>query len=373
MTLLDALPTTTTGPEGPNRDVPGPGPRSPDSGAEVPPQGRARPDPVGTAAPSGRPDRSGAPSRKVANTARALTLVLLAGALFGISPVIGRISAGLGLPPLGIVLWSNALAALACMGWTCLRSGPPRLTRADLCFIVGWAIILGCLYQTLTILVAARVEATVIALVSSLRGFLVFLLAAALMLEAVSLRRFLGLGLGFAAVAGLLASDASAQGIPLHWLAACFALPALLAIHTVIMCSRRTNLGASAAVGAMMSVSCLLLLPFAIATDALVAPWDMPGAGVLLIAALGLCTALALVLAVILVRSAGPVFAGQMAYSQTIGGLMWSFVMLDERLSPLAWGALALLLAGVWIVAPRSSCDIQTSAGAPRPQPCLHR
>jgi drug/metabolite transporter (DMT)-like permease len=358
MTSLEVLPAIAADPQDPHRDDAVLRLRAPASGAEVPPHDMARPDAVGAAAPSGNPDRSGAPRRKVASRARALTLVLLAGALFGVSPVIGRVSAGLGLPPLGIVFWSNVLAATVCMGWTCLRSGPPRLTRADLRFVLGWAIILGCLYQTLTIAIAAHVEATVIALVNSSRGFLVFLLAAALMLEAASLRRFLGLGLGFAAVAVLLASDASAQGVPPLWLAACFALPALLAVHTVIMCSRRTSLGASAAVGAMMSVSCLLLLPFALATDALVAPWHMPGAVVLLIAALGLCTALALVLAVVLVRSAGPVFAGQMAYSQTIGGLMWSFVVLDERLSPFAWGALALLLAGVWIVAPRSSCEI---------------
>lgn len=304
-----------------------------------------------------RPEREAPRRARAARTVRALLLVLLAGGLFGASPAIGRVSAGLGLPPLGLVLWSNILAAAVCLTWTCVRSGPPRLTRTDLRFVLGWAFILGCLYQTLTIVIAGHVEASVIALVNSLRGFLVFLLAAALMLETASLRRFLGLGLGFVAVAGLLSTDASAQGAPPFWLIACLSLPALLAIHTVVMCSRRTSLGACAAVGAMMGVSSLLLLPLAVATDAIFLPWDAPGIASVLIVALGLSTALALVLAVVLVRSSGPVFAGQMAYSQTIGGLVWSFVILDERLTPLAWGAFALLLAGVWIVAPRPSCD----------------
>jgi drug/metabolite transporter (DMT)-like permease len=320
---------------------------------------RERTEPTGRR-PQERPEREASRRDRAARTVRALLLVLLAGGLFGASPAIGRVSAGLGLPPLGLVLWSNVLAAVVCLTWTCIRSGPPRLTRTDLRFVLGWAFILGCLYQTLTIVVAGHVEASVIALVNSLRGFLVFLLAAALMLETASLRRFLGLGLGFVAVASLLTTDASTQGIPTFWLIACLSLPALLAIHTVIMCSRRTSLGASAAVGAMMGVSSMLLLPLAVATDAIFVPWQAPGIASVLIVALGLSTALALVLAVVLVRSSGPVFAGQMAYSQTIGGLAWSFVILDERLTPLAWGAFALLLAGVWIVAPRPRSDTRT-------------
>ncbi|MGI1660926.1 DMT family transporter [Palleronia sp. KMU-117] len=307
---------------------------------------------------------------RASSTARALGLVLLAGVLFGASPAIGRVSAGIGLPPLGLVLWSNVLAATVCLTWTCARTGLPRLTRSDLGFVLGWAFILGCLYQSLTIVIAGQVDASVIALVNSSRGFLVFLLAAVLMLETPSLRRFLGLGLGFVAVAGLLTTDASVQGVPPFWLVACLSLPALLALHTVIMGSRRTSLGAFAAVGAMMSVSSLLLLPIAFATDAIFVPWQAPGIGVLLIVALGLSTALALVLALVLVRSSGPVFAGQMAYSQTIGGLVWSFVILDERLSPLAWGAVAVLFAGVWIVAPRPSpgTQVRQSIGGTHPR-----
>jgi hypothetical protein len=102
------------------------------------------------------------------------------------------------------------------------------------------------------------------ALFKSLRGLLVVLLAAALMLEAASLRRFLGLGLDFVAVAGALTADLSALGAPHFWLIACLSLPALLAIHTVIMSTRCTSLGASAAVGAMMGVSSMLLLLLAV-------------------------------------------------------------------------------------------------------------
>jgi drug/metabolite transporter (DMT)-like permease len=306
------------------------------------------------------PRRDGA-SRK----ARALMLLLLAGGLFGASPSIGRMSAGLGLPPLGLVFWSNLLAATVCLTWSCIRSGLPRFALADIRFVLGWAIVLGCLYQILTIAIAAHVEASVIALVNSSRGFLVFLLAAALMLEAASLRRFLGLGLGFFAVAGLLASDATALGASPVWLIFCFSLPALLAVHTVIMCSRRTSLGATAAVGAMMAASCLLMLPFAVVSDAIFVPWTAPGPASVLIVALGLSTALALVVAVVLARTAGPVYAGQMAYSQTIGGLMWGFVILDERLAPLAWGAFALLLVGVWIVATPPKSRLRDRPGDP--------
>jgi drug/metabolite transporter (DMT)-like permease len=167
-------------------------------------------------------------------------------------------------------------------------------------------------------------------------------------------RRFAGLGIGFVAVTALLLNNASAGGTHWAWLLASLSLPALLAVHTVIMSSRQTSLSASAAVGMMMSLAAVLLLPFVLAFDELFMPWDATEAALSLVLVLALSTAAALVLAIMLVRSTGPVFSGQMAYSQTMGGVFWAYLLLDERLTPFAWAALAAVLAGVCLVAPCS-------------------
>lgn len=289
-------------------------------------------------------------------TLRGTLLVIGAGAFFGIAPAIGRIAFTAGLPPLGVVFWANLTTAAVCLAVAFARAGVPRLGREDLRFLFAWAIILGCLYQPLTVIVAGQVEATMIALVGSSRGFIVFLLAAALTLEAPSMRRFLGLGLGFVAVAAVLLTDtATTDGTSLNWLLAAIALPALLAIHTLLMSWRRGSLGASASVGIMMAMSALLLAPIAAASDSLFLPWDGPDNAVWLILVLGISTAVALVLAVDLVTLAGPVFASQMAYSQTLAGIAWAVLLLDERLSPLALAALGIVIVGFWLVAPRSA------------------
>jgi drug/metabolite transporter (DMT)-like permease len=54
-----------------------------------------------------------------------------------------------------------------------------------------------------------------------------------------------------------------------------------------------------------------------------------------------------------LAMAAGSVFASQVSYVVTGSGVVWALVILGERFSPLAWLALAVMLAGVALVQPR--------------------
>lgn len=71
----------------------------------------------------------------------------------------------------------------------------------------------------------------------------------------------------------------------------------------------------------------------------------------------GAASGTALVLALKLVAVAGPVFASQMAYAQTLAGIAWGILLLGERLSALAWGSLILIILGFWLVEPRRAGD----------------
>lgn len=294
----------------------------------------------------------------VLRTAKGALLVVAAGAVFGIGPAIGRISSLHGLPPLGVVFWANVVAAAACLGIAIVRKGIPRLTRVDLKFLLLWAVVVGVFYQGLTAVVAAHVEASTMSLVASTRGLLVFLLAALLALEPPSLRRFVGLGAGFVAVAAILSTQAGIEsGTPPAWLFAALILPALLAVHTLLMSWRRPTIGADAAVGLMLALSAMLLLPVATGSGAFFFPWHVEPGAIWIILALGASTSAGLVLALCLVACAGPVFAGQMAYSHALAGIAWGVVLLDETLPPFAWGAIAIVIAGFWLVAPRPAAE----------------
>lgn len=75
---------------------------------------------------------------------------------------------------------------------------------------------------------------------------------------------------------------------------------------------------------------------------------------IVLVLLLGLAGAASMVLTILLVDYAGPVFAAQGAYALTLAGIVWGMLLLDEQLSLLAWGAFIVILLGLYLVEPRS-------------------
>ncbi|MCU9846779.1 response regulator [Defluviimonas sp. WL0024] len=292
-----------------------------------------------------------------ARTLRGALHVLIAGVIFGIAPALGRMAAGAdGYSPLSIVIWANTVSAVLCIAIAAARGGRLRPTLKDMGFLGLWAITIGCLYQFLTVLIAGHVEASTIALLGSSRAFVVFTIAVIIGLEKPSLRRTCGLGAGFAGVAAVIIfAGAGAHDDSLHWSIAALALPLLLAFHTLLMARRPTHLDPFATVGLMMVVSVVPLGATAAGSGEFY--WPQPALGTIeiVILVLGAATAIALALALDLVRLTGAVFASQLAYSQTLAGILWAMLLLGETLSPEAWGALALVMVGVWLAEPRSA------------------
>jgi drug/metabolite transporter (DMT)-like permease len=243
---------------------------------------------------------------------------------------------------------------IVCFAFAMFRGGLPRLELAHFRFFIPWALILGCLYQVFTVVISKHVEASLIALIGSSRGFMVFGLAAMIALERPNLRRLAGLGVGFAAVAVVLLtrSSGSAENNNI-WLLAALSLPLLLAVHTLLMTRRPRDIDAFATVGIMMALSAVFLSPIAVASDAMFWPSVRFGEREVIIVVLGAGSAIAVALALNIVATAGAVFASQMAYSQTLAGIAWGMLLLNERLSPIAWGSFALVIIGFWLVEPK--------------------
>ena len=287
-------------------------------------------------------------------TLRGTLLVLAAGGIFGIAPALGRIAADLGAPPLGLVFWANIVSMIVCFAISVSRGGMPRLRLAHLRFFIPWTLILGCLYQVFTVAISKYVEASMIAVIGSSRGFMVFGLAALIALERPNLRRLAGLSIGFAAVAAvLLIRGSNADENNSLWLIAALVLPLLLAVHTLLMTWRPRDLDSFATVGIMMALSAVFLGPVAFATDTIFWPKLAFGQLELIILVLGVASAISVALALDIVATAGAVFASQMAYSQTLAGIAWGMLLLDEQLSLVAWGALGLVIVGFWLVEPK--------------------
>jgi drug/metabolite transporter (DMT)-like permease len=56
-----------------------------------------------------------------------------------------------------------------------------------------------------------------------------------------------------------------------------------------------------------------------------------------------------------LASQAGAVFAAQCSYLVTAAGVIWAMLILGERLQPLLWLALVVMLSGVALVQPRQT------------------
>lgn len=291
-------------------------------------------------------------------TFRGIVLVVVAGLLIGVGPSLTKIILATDAPILGVAFWANVAGGLFCLAFAAAGNGLSSFRLQHLKFILAWTLLIGCAYQIAMIMIAGAVDATVISVVSSSRAFLVFGLAAIIALERPSLRRLSGLLVGFTAVALVLLSHGtiSDQTDPV-WMAATIMLPVLLAIHTLLMSYRPPELSAFSLVGAMLVISALLVGPLAYFSDTLIWP-GLPDSGLWpIVALLGITKGLSFVIGLELVRSAGPVFAGQMAYTQTMAGIAWAMLLLGEQPAPIIWAAVAIVFFGFFLVEPKRAGD----------------
>ncbi len=279
-------------------------------------------------------------------------LLLLCAAASGVTPALSRLATVFGSKPLGMAVWVDIAAAVACLGITVAVGRFPKLTLADLRFFAAWAFLVGILQHVTVFVFATHVEATYLTMLMALESLLVFGFAAGMKLERIWSRRILGLFIGFVGIGiGLydrLDGDDSSLN---YWLIGAFVVPLIFAIETVVLSAKRPkHVDPVAAVGLMFAISLLFALPLAFAYGQLITPMAMMSPLGAIIIALALVSVLANVGYIYLLDLAGAVFSSQVAYATAIAGVIWGMLLLGERLAPAAWGAIVLLLLGMYLV-----------------------
>ena len=295
--------------------------------------------------------------RRNIRMARGSLLVIAVGVSWGIIAPLSRMASGLDSDPLGLAVWTNLIGAAACLGVAAARGRLPPPTWPVLRFCLLWGIITGVLERLILFSVTGHVQATTVALICSLEGFMVFVVAAALRIEKASLRRLGGLLLGLLGAVLVIKARGTLSGVDeAFWLLMTASLPLLFSIEGLFVAARRPeNVDVTALTGLALLASFAIILPVAAAAGELLHLGPAVGRLEVVVLLIALASVLAIVLWLLLVDVAGAVFASQTAYSITIAGIVWSMLLLDERLSPLAWGALALMLLGLYFVEPQAS------------------
>ncbi|WP_172292579.1 DMT family transporter [Pseudoruegeria sp. HB172150] len=286
-----------------------------------------------------------------------IAILIVCGVFWGLSVPLASIAVSDGYRHFGLIFWQTAIAGTAITLVCAARGRLPRIgwRQLPICLTVALAgnIFPGiAFYQS-----AAHLPAGIVALLVSLVPMFSFPMALALGTEKFAGTRLAGLLLGALAVLLLAAPDAALPDPSLSaWVLVAMIAPFFYALEGNMVDKFGTaGLDPVQLLCASCWIGAVIALPLALATGQFIdprPPWGPPDLAVLLSS---LISILAYSAYVWLVRRAGAVFAAQVAYLITGGGVIWSILLLSERYPPIVWAAMALMLAGILLVQPRQA------------------
>lgn len=295
-----------------------------------------------------------------------IAMLLVMGAAWGITQPLSKIAVSEGYRHFGIIFWQFAIGAVILGAICVVRGRGLPFARRHLILYTVIAVIGTILPHSASYTAAIHLPAGIISICIATVPMLSFPIALALGMDRLSAMRVLGLGLGFAAILLIALPQTSLPDAAMvAWLPMALIAPLFYAIEGNYVARLGTEglepvqvlLGASL-------VGMVILAPVSIMSGQWITPsapfgrpdWAIIGSAV---AHAGTYAAY-----VWLVGRAGAVFAAQVAYLVTGSGIIWSKLILDETYSIWVWGALVLMLAGVFLVQPRTTQD-DTPAARP--------
>ncbi len=302
--------------------------------------------------------------RQQVRTLRSSGVLLAVGVISGLGVVLSRIAAEAAAHPFGIALWANIIVVLLCIPHAAYRGALPKLNRSLVVVFALWAFLSTVIAESVIFLVAQEIPASIIALILSTEGFMVFAFAASIGIEEANARRLIGFFIGLTGITLVIYATSDALVIDNVWIWISLALFAPLgyALRTILITIKLPNdIDMVAATGLCATAAVILLLPLVIGfNDFVPLSLDKETGNISLVLAIilfGIVSAVGVALRVSLIRSAGAVFASQSSFVVTFAGIVWSILLLGESLPLLAWAALVLLVIGLVLVGPKEEAE----------------
>lgn len=301
--------------------------------------------------------------RKQINLLKGGFLILLLGLLWGLIPSLSRIIMTDGLNPLGVAFWTLGISAAIMAALAIITGRLPDTSWPSIRRYLSLGLIGGVLPQLFMFWVAGQVPAMIIAIVLAAESFIVFILAAVLGLEAPNLKRFIGLSLGLGCVVLIMVPGSDGTSVSNWiWIIATLGIPLCYAIEDIVVAALPTEGTDVIGTAAGISLSAAaILMPVTLLSGSMIYPAEaiaQYGWAFLTIACL---SSFSTVLLIFTIRTTGAVFASQAGYAMTAGGILWSILLLNERMSIWIWAALACLVSGLALVMPKQVDEVALS------------
>jgi drug/metabolite transporter (DMT)-like permease len=276
------------------------------------------------------------------------------GAGWGATQPLAKIAVSEGYRHIGLVFWQLAIGALVMGAIQTMRGRRLTISRPALQVYVVIAMIGTVLPNSASYEAARHLPAGVISILLSLVPLFAFPFAILMGNEKFQWVRFGGLALGLFGVLLIVAPEAS-----LPERAAIVFIP--LALIAPMFYGLEGNVVARWGTAGLDPVEvlygasvfgALIALPLALASGQFIdprGPWGRPDYALMMSSVIHVLVYTAYVW---MVGRAGPVFAVQVSYLVTGFGVGWAMLILGESYSVWVWGAMAVILTGVFLVQP---------------------
>ena len=281
-------------------------------------------------------------------------LLVFMGAGWGMTQPFTKIAVSGGYRDFGLIVWQGVIASALLGTIMLIRRRPLPLGRRQIGFYLVIALV-GMILPSIATYQAARfVPAGVLSVSIAAMPMFAFPIALAMGLDRFSAVRLAGLLCGLSGVWLLVGPENGPAGVATVWVLMALVPPLLYAIEANFVA--RFGTGGAGPMQLLLGASLVGLaisVPIALATGQWIDPRPPWGAPDLALIASSVINVLIYTLYVWMVGRVGPVFAGQVSYLVTGFGVIWAMVLLGEQYSGWFWAALALMLAGLFLVQPR--------------------
>lgn len=304
-------------------------------------------------------DVGAAHPRKSASKLLVWAVLVSFGILWGLTFALMKIASEGGAHPIGLSFWNAALGAAGLLTINLLRRRPVPLQPRYLKFYAITSILGTSVPGTAYFYAAIHLPAGVLSISIAAVPMLTFITAAALGIDRWSMLRAAGVVLGIIAV-GLIVLPETAlpdRSAAPWMLAALFAAACYTAENIYLTLRRPAEIDPYTLLIGMFTFASIMLAPVVYFADAFVPLNFPPGRVEWAIFLMTAINAAAYGAFIFLVAASGPVFASLMGYLVTLSGVGWGILIFAEVHSGWIWAALAVMIAGLVLVQPRTDGD----------------
>lgn len=278
-------------------------------------------------------------------------LLLLLALIWGGSFLFGRIAVQ-EVPPLAVVFFRVALAAVAIWAWLLFRSGMPKIMPWFIGAVAGMAVFNNIIPFSLIFYGQQEIGSGLASIVNAMTPIWTVLIANVLTSdERLSARKLIGILAGFAGVAVLMGGDALAGLKASAWAQAAVLLATVSYGYASVYGKRFKNIDPILVAAGQLAASTVMMAVYMLASGTLTGLALPSQAAIWSLIGLALpCTAFAYVLFFTILSRAGATNVSLVTFLVPVSGVLLGIVFLGESLSPWHIGGMALIGLGLLIL-----------------------